>query len=108
MEDFELCEKAQANLERGVYGEGVLNPLKENGVLFYQGRVREFVYRQFQEEKSAKEIEENDETDAVGKVGREAVGITVQWWLFFLGLYYRNLKYRSINAFHTFKQHIVV
>ncbi len=51
MEDFELCEKAQANLERGIYGEGVLNPVKENGVLFYQGRVRESVYKQFESEK---------------------------------------------------------
>ena len=32
MEDFELCEKAQANLEKGVYSEGILNPVKENGV----------------------------------------------------------------------------
>lgn len=32
IEDFELCEKAQANLERGVYKEGVLNPEKESGV----------------------------------------------------------------------------
>lgn len=32
MEDFELCEKAQTNLEKGVYGEGILNPEKESGV----------------------------------------------------------------------------
>lgn len=32
MEDFELCETAQANLRHGVYTEGVLNPEKENGV----------------------------------------------------------------------------
>jgi hypothetical protein len=32
MEDFELCEKAQANLEKGIYHEGILNPVKENGV----------------------------------------------------------------------------
>lgn len=32
MEDFELCEKAQENLEKGVYSEGILNPLKEAGV----------------------------------------------------------------------------
>lgn len=58
MEDFELCEKAQENLERGVYGEGILNPVKENGVLFYQGRVRECVYKQFEEEKAEKEAKE--------------------------------------------------
>ncbi len=49
LEDFELCEKAQKNLEMGVYGEGVLNPNKENGVVFYQRKVRELVYRQFEE-----------------------------------------------------------
>lgn len=32
MEDFELCEKAQENLEKGVYAEGILNPFKETGV----------------------------------------------------------------------------
>ena len=32
MEDFELCEVAQSNLERGIYSEGVLHPGKENGV----------------------------------------------------------------------------
>lgn len=31
-EDFELCEKAQSNLAKGVYHEGILNPEKENGV----------------------------------------------------------------------------
>ncbi|KAF8858673.1 Bet v1-like protein [Acephala macrosclerotiorum] len=55
LEDFELCEKAQQNLERGVYGEGILNPRKENGVVFYQRRVRECVYTQFEEEKRLKE-----------------------------------------------------
>jgi hypothetical protein len=50
-EDFELCEKAQGNLERGVYGEGCLNPARENGVAFYQGRVREAVWRQVGVEK---------------------------------------------------------
>lgn len=32
LEDFELCEKAQANLEKGIYHEGILNPEKESGV----------------------------------------------------------------------------
>jgi hypothetical protein len=32
MEDYELCEKAQGNLEKGIYGEGILNPVKETGV----------------------------------------------------------------------------
>lgn len=32
LEDYELCEKAQGNLEKGVYSEGILNPVKETGV----------------------------------------------------------------------------
>lgn len=32
LEDFELCEKAQENLQRGIYKEGILNPVKETGV----------------------------------------------------------------------------
>jgi hypothetical protein len=32
LEDFELCEKAQDNLAKGVYHEGILNPVQENGV----------------------------------------------------------------------------
>jgi hypothetical protein len=32
LEDFELCEKAQANLEKGIYHEGILNPNQETGV----------------------------------------------------------------------------
>jgi hypothetical protein len=67
LEDFELCERAQRNLEGGVYGEGVLNPVKENGVLFYQGRVRECVYRQFEAEKKEREEREKE-------TNREMVG----------------------------------
>lgn len=33
MEDYDLCEVAQGNLERGVYSQGVLNEVKEGGVL---------------------------------------------------------------------------
>lgn len=74
LEDFELCEKAQWNLERGVYGQGILNPIKENGVAFYQGKVREAVYRQHRLEREERERksrgnlvvnEENVTTDAV-------------------------------------------
>lgn len=32
-EDFELCERAQANLEKGIYTTGCLNPIKEAGVI---------------------------------------------------------------------------
>lgn len=31
-EDSELCTKAQANLEKGIYSVGCLNPEKESGV----------------------------------------------------------------------------
>lgn len=31
-EDGELCENAQANLEKGIYSQGILNPVKETGV----------------------------------------------------------------------------
>lgn len=58
LEDFELCEKAQENLERGVYGEGILNPKKENGVAFYQQRVRKAVRTLFEKEKKDREINE--------------------------------------------------
>ena len=59
MEDFELCEKAQENLERGVYGEGILNPVKENGVLFYQQRVRKLVWEQHRREKAERMVKED-------------------------------------------------
>lgn len=55
MEDYELCEKAQENLERGVYSEGVLNPVKENGVRFYQQRVKKAVYEQYAIEEAERE-----------------------------------------------------
>ncbi|KAK3116072.1 hypothetical protein LTR53_003962 [Teratosphaeriaceae sp. CCFEE 6253] len=74
LEDYELCENAQYNLERGIYAEGVLNPVKENGVACecprttpwrhmqayrlitspdYQQRVLEMVLEQHQEDRQA-------------------------------------------------------
>ena len=50
MEDYELCEGAQGNLERGIYSQGVLNPEKETGVAHYQRLVREMVVEKFKEE----------------------------------------------------------
>ncbi len=64
MEDFELCEKAQANLEKGVYGEGILNPKKENGVSFYQQRVRELIYKQHAAEDEQDESEGQEEEES--------------------------------------------
>ncbi|KAF2490801.1 Bet v1-like protein [Lophium mytilinum] len=51
MEDYELCEKAQENLEKGVYAEGILNPIKETGVVFYQQRVFDLVCTQHETDK---------------------------------------------------------
>jgi hypothetical protein len=76
MEDFELCEKAQENLQRGVYGEGILNPVKENGVRFYQQRVKELVYKQYASEKAAKEKENASQMQVKIVEGNE--GIEVQ------------------------------
>jgi hypothetical protein len=73
MEDFELCEKAQRNLEAGVYSEGVLNPNKENGVAFYQGRVRESVYRQFEVEKLERKDEEGSGIGAEAGEGKVVI-----------------------------------
>ncbi|TVY59368.1 Carnitine monooxygenase oxygenase subunit [Lachnellula cervina] len=77
IEDFELCEKAQENLERGVYGEGILNPVKENGVQFYQQRVKELVYQQHSTEKTAKDERINAAQVPAGVVG-EGKAIAVQ------------------------------
>ncbi|TQB75899.1 hypothetical protein MPDQ_001500 [Monascus purpureus] len=51
MEDFELCEKAQDNLTKGIYNEGILNPEKETGVAFYQERVFDLVRQQYDEDR---------------------------------------------------------
>lgn len=69
LEDFELCERTQGNLERGVYREGVLNPVKEGGVLFYQGRVKECVYRQFEVEKGEREMEMAEKGEEKVEIG---------------------------------------
>ena len=67
-EDFELCEKAQENLERGIYGEGILNPIKENGVAFYQQRVRTSVWEQHRLEKERK----------LGQQGKNVEGVKIE------------------------------
>lgn len=54
LEDFELCERAQQGLEAGVYVEGVLNPVKENGVGWYQGKVRKAVREEWERDKEAR------------------------------------------------------
>ncbi|QDS72416.1 hypothetical protein FKW77_009061 [Venturia effusa] len=56
LEDFELCEKAQANLEKGIYREGILNPEKESGVAWYQQEVLKRVVAQHEIEKVASEL----------------------------------------------------
>ncbi|KAL3254673.1 hypothetical protein ABHI18_008784, partial [Aspergillus niger] len=58
MEDYELCEKAQNNLTKGIYSEGILNPEKESGVSYYQGRVFELVRQQHTAERRKRELED--------------------------------------------------
>jgi hypothetical protein len=75
LEDFELCEKAQSNLERGIYGEGILNPEKENGVAFYQQQVRKMIYGQLAAEGEANKTlagGEASEDGMVSESGRQA------------------------------------
>ncbi|KAK4544578.1 hypothetical protein LTR36_004150 [Oleoguttula mirabilis] len=80
LEDYELCEKAQYNLERGIYAEGVLNPQKENGVAYYQQRVLELVLEQHQKDQQAvrqaskeSEFERRDSTARLGSLTVEQV-----------------------------------
>ncbi|KAL4797603.1 fungal-specific transcription factor domain-containing protein [Aspergillus venezuelensis] len=55
LEDIQLCEKAQQNLNVGIYTAGVLNPVKENGVAYYQGRVLEMCSDQYKKEQESTE-----------------------------------------------------
>lgn len=43
LEDYDLCVLTQKNLNQGIYKTGVLHPGHENGVLYYQGLVRDMV-----------------------------------------------------------------
>ncbi|KAM0815847.1 putative Choline monooxygenase, chloroplastic [Seiridium cardinale] len=54
LEDFELCETAQENLERGIYSQGILNPVKEVGVSHYQQLVRKLVIVKYKEEHTSR------------------------------------------------------
>jgi len=67
LEDFELCEKAQANLEKGIYHEGILNPVKETGVAFYQQEVLKKVLEQYEDEKAVTGpvIDTSSQTDSM-------------------------------------------
>ncbi|KAJ5556967.1 hypothetical protein N7494_000882 [Penicillium frequentans] len=64
LEDFELCEKAQDNLAKGVYHEGILNPVQENGVSYYQKRVFDLVLEQHQADRKAQSEESTLEEHA--------------------------------------------
>lgn len=57
-----------------MYSEGILNPLKENGVMFYQGRVREEVYAQFEREKQVVEAEK-EAKNLYGVIGGGIVAV---------------------------------
>ncbi|KAK2021377.1 ISP domain-containing protein [Colletotrichum zoysiae] len=51
-EDFDMCQQLQKNLAGKVYVTGQLNPIKEDGVIFYQQLVRQDVEAQLAREKS--------------------------------------------------------
>ncbi|CAF3809398.1 unnamed protein product, partial [Adineta steineri] len=40
-EDKMICEQVQINLDAGIYRPGYLSPKKENGVEFFQNRIRD-------------------------------------------------------------------
>ncbi|QRV81403.1 choline monooxygenase [Ceratobasidium sp. AG-Ba] len=42
-EDYLLCVATQRNLNTGIYSRGALHPDRENGVLYYQSRVKSYV-----------------------------------------------------------------
>ncbi|CAG8206778.1 unnamed protein product [Penicillium salamii] len=65
MEDYELCEKAQDNLAKGVYHEGILNPDKENGVSYYQQRVFDMVCQQHESDRKAKMSVESEKGEQI-------------------------------------------
>jgi Ring hydroxylating alpha subunit (catalytic domain) len=80
LEDFELCEKSQSNLEKGVYGEGILNPKKENGVAFYQQQVRKMIYDQVAlEDEVTKTLAggESSEGAMVSDLGLQGQGLVI-------------------------------
>jgi Ring hydroxylating alpha subunit (catalytic domain) len=80
LEDFELCEKAQSNLQKGIYREEILNPKKENGVAFYQQQVRQMIYDQLAiEEEAAKSSGalEESEIATVTECGNRAHAQTI-------------------------------
>jgi len=70
IEDYELCENAQYNLEKGIYAEGILNPVKETGVAYYQQRVLEMVLEQHQNERlKSRQPQQPDEQDTFPSSG---------------------------------------
>ncbi|CVL03662.1 uncharacterized protein FMAN_15066 [Fusarium mangiferae] len=56
VEDIELCEKTQANLNIGIYSEGLLNPEKENGVIYFHGRILELCSSQLEKEEATQAL----------------------------------------------------
>ncbi|EWZ83187.1 hypothetical protein FOCG_15060 [Fusarium oxysporum f. sp. radicis-lycopersici 26381] len=52
VEDIELCEKTQANLNVGIYSEGLLNPQKENGVIYFHSRILELCSAQMEKDEA--------------------------------------------------------
>ncbi|KAG5805351.1 hypothetical protein H9Q74_010532 [Fusarium xylarioides] len=50
VEDIELCEKTQANLNVGIYSKGLLNPEKENGVIYFHNHILEMCSAQMEKD----------------------------------------------------------
>src|SRR5271154_6675135 len=53
-QDFDLCQQLQPNLKTGVYTNGFLHPMREEGVSFYQDIVRADIFKHFELEEQAK------------------------------------------------------
>ena len=54
-EDKVLCERAQQNLNAGVFINGAMHPRWERGPLFFQNTVREVITEHYKREKAAGE-----------------------------------------------------
>ena len=56
-EDKWLCNEAQRNLGRGVFVNGEMHPKMEQGPLYLQGRIRDYLFKhRKQEEEAEREI----------------------------------------------------
>ncbi|RCK58817.1 putative dioxygenase subunit alpha YeaW [Candida viswanathii] len=90
LEDYDLCVLTQKNLNQGIYKTGVLHPGHENGVLYYQGLVKDMVKEHYDLEvanggpidpaaiKSSGQ-DEDDELEGICKSLECGKGSAVEW-----------------------------